>query len=116
MKSTAEERAKVPKIVRSLGLVSFLTDVSADMVTPLLPLFLVSLGASNAFVGTVDGAANSAAALLKIIAGRLGDRPRWLKRLTLIGYGIAFVARPLMGLATAPWPVLTTRVSDRVGK
>jgi MFS family permease len=100
-----------------LGLVSFFTDVSSEMIYPLLPLFLTStLGAGPAFLGAIEGVAESTAALLKLVSGILSDRVRRRKRLVLWGYSISTLARPLIGAATSAWMVLLVRTGDRVGK
>ncbi len=99
-----------------LGVVSLLADVSSDMVMPLLPAFLVSLGAGAAWIGIVEGAAEGTAALLKYVSGRWADRVRRLLPLTVIGYVLAAVARPFLAISRAPWHVLVVRNVDRVGK
>jgi MFS family permease len=100
-----------------LGLVSFLTDVSSEMIYPLLPLFVASLpGGSAAFLGLIEGAAETTAALLKLVSGSYSDRIRSRKGLVLVGYGVSSLVRPLIALATSPLGVLLVRVSDRVGK
>jgi MFS family permease len=77
--------------VLALAVVSFLTDVSSEMIYPLLPLFLTAtLGASAQFLGAVEGAAESTAALLKLASGWWSDRVRRRKPLVLIGYGMTF--------------------------
>ncbi len=87
------------------------------MIYPLLPSFLAhTLRAGPAFLGVVEGAAETTASLLKLVAGRLSDRLPRRKPLILAGYGLSSVARPLMALATAPLHVLAVRVADRVGK
>lgn len=110
------ERARLPGAVVSLGLVSLLTDASSEAIFPLLPAFLATLGASNAFIGLVEGAADLVANVLKYAAGRLADRRARLKPLVLAGYGISTVVRPLVAFAASPWHVLAVRVVDRVGK
>lgn len=100
-----------------LGLVSFLTDVSSEMIYPLLPLFVATLpGGSAAFLGLIEGAAETTAALLKLVSGSYSDRIRSRKGLVLGGYGLSALARPLIALAASPLGVLLVRVSDRVGK
>ncbi|HTE18440.1 MAG TPA: MFS transporter, partial [Armatimonadota bacterium] len=100
-----------------LSVASFLNDASSEMIYPLLPLFLTgTLGAGAAFVGLIEGAAESASSLLKLASGWLADRTGRRKPLTVAGYGIASAARPLIGLATAAWQVLAIRLLDRVGK
>jgi len=96
--------------------VSLLTDLSSDAIFPLLPAFLVSLGATNAFIGAVEGAADLVANVLKYVAGRLADRGGRLKPLVLLGYGLSTIARPLVAFAVVPAHVLLVRVADRVGK
>jgi MFS family permease len=103
--------------VLALGAVSFLTDVSSEMIYPLLPLFLTTtLGASPAFIGVIEGAAESTAALLKLASGWWSDRVRRRKPLVVAGYAIASVVRPLVALAQSAPQVLAIRLADRVGK
>ena len=100
-----------------LGLVSFLTDVSSEMIYPLLPLFLTSvLGAGPAFLGIIEGVAESTAAFLKLVSGIVSDRLPGRKGLVLAGYGLSALVRPLIALATGPLAVLGVRFADRVGK
>ena len=100
-----------------LGLVSFFTDVSSEMIYPLLPLFLTGvLGAGPAFLGVIEGVAESTASLLKLFSGLLSDRLRGRKRLVLFGYSFSALMRPLIGCATSPLMVLLIRTGDRVGK
>lgn len=100
-----------------LGLVSFFTDISSEMIYPLLPIFLAShLGAGPAALGVIEGVAESTAALLKYLSGVFTDRMPRRKPLIALGYGISGLFRPLMGLAGS-WPaVALIRFFDRVGK
>src|SRR5712691_2329929 len=103
--------------VIALGWVSFLTDVASDMIYPLLPDFLTRvLGAGPAALGLIEGAAESAASLTKMVSGWWSDRLRRRKPLVVAGYVIAAAARPLVGFATAWGQVLAIRFADRVGK
>ena len=106
----------LPRAVKALGAVSLLTDVSSEMIYPLLPAFLLALGAGPAFLGLVEGLAEAIAAGLKVLSGWLSDRARRRKPLIVAGYGLSTLARPLLALATAPWHVLTVRLLDRTGK
>jgi len=100
-----------------LGLVSLLTDISSEMIYPLLPLFLTTvLGGGPAFLGVIEGIAESTASILKLVSGIMSDRVRARKRFVLWGYGISALARPLIALATSPLAVLFIRFADRVGK
>lgn len=100
-----------------LGLVSFFTDVSSEMIYPLLPLFLTGvLGAGPAFLGMIEGVAESTASLLKLFSGVLSDRMPTRKGMVLFGYSLSALMRPLIGSATSPLMVLLIRTGDRVGK
>jgi MFS family permease len=100
-----------------LGVVSFLTDVSSEMIYPLLPIFLTAvLGAGPAFLGIIEGIAETTASLLKLYAGWLSDRLGQRKPIVVAGYALSALTRPLVALATAGWHVLLVRFLDRVGK
>lgn len=108
---------RLSRTVWALGVVSLLTDLASDMIFPLLPAFLVGvLGASVTSLGLIEGVAEGTSAFLKLVAGRLADRTGRLKGLTLFGYTVSGLAKPLMALATAPWHVLAVRFGDRFGK
>lgn len=108
---------RLPRTVWALGWVSFFTDFSSEMIYPLLPAFLTTvLGAGAVAIGVIEGLAESTAALLKAGSGIWADKVRRRKPFVVVGYGLAGVVRPLIGLATA-WPgVLACRFLDRVGK
>jgi MFS family permease len=100
-----------------LGLVSLFTDVSSEMIYPLLPVFITSvLGAGTTFVGLVEGVAEGTASFLKLLSGWVSDRWKKRKSLVVFGYTLSTLARPLVGAATAGWHVLLIRFLDRVGK
>ena len=100
-----------------LSVASFLNDASSEMIFPLLPVFLVgTLGAGPAFLGIVEGVAETTAAFVKLAGGWLSDRVRRRRALVGSGYGLAALTRPLMAAALAPWHVLALRFTDRVGK
>ena len=114
---TEPDRPKLGRNVMALAAVSFLTDVSSEMIYPLLPVFLTSvLGANASFIGAIEGAAETTAALLKLASGWWSDRVRKRKPLVLLGYAIASTMRPLVAIATSAVQVLGIRVADRVGK
>lgn len=110
-------RPPLGRNVIALAAVALLTDLSSDMIYPLLPLFLSGvLGASAAFIGLIEGTADSVSALLKLVSGWWSDRVGKRKPLVVLGYTLATIARPLVGLATTAPQVLGIRVTDRVGK
>ncbi|MFH1452734.1 MAG: MFS transporter [Armatimonadota bacterium] len=105
------------KNIFNLGLISFFTDFSSEMIYPLLPVFLTSvLHASFAFVGVVEGIAQSTASILKLVFGWLSDKTNKRKVFVATGYTISSIIRPMVAFAVAPWQVLFIRFADRVGK
>ncbi|MBI4317153.1 MAG: MFS transporter [Chloroflexi bacterium] len=99
------------------GLVSLLTDVSSEMIYPILPLFLANvLGAGAVTIGLIEGIAESTASLLKVFSGWLSDRFGRRKPLMVAGYGFSNLIKPLLALSTVWWHVLGIRFADRVGK
>lgn len=100
-----------------LGLVSFFTDISTELIMAVLPTFLViSLGATPEIVGTIEGIAESMTSFLKLVSGAIADRTGKRKRLTAIGYTLSNVTKPIMGFVTSWLGVLFLRVTDRIGK
>ncbi len=113
----ARPPARIGRNVLALSAVSLFTDVSSEMIYPLLPIFITTvLGASASAVGIVEGAAESTAALLKLASGWWSDRVRRRKPLVVAGYALASLARPLVAVAQSVGQVVAIRVSDRVGK
>jgi len=110
-------KQRLEQDVVKLGAVSFLTDVSSEMIFPLLPLFLSSvLGAPAAVIGLIEGIAESTANVLKLFSGWLSDRLGKRKPFVVAGYGLSCVAKPFFAVANT-WPfVLGVRFFDRVGK
>jgi MFS family permease len=110
-------RNGISQPVKVLSLVSFLTDISSEMIYPLIPLFLTStLGAPVAAVGLIEGIAESTASLTKAGCGWLSDRLRMRKPLVVLGYGLSALGKPLLAASQA-WPgALGARFVDRLGK
>jgi MFS family permease len=108
---------RLPRNVFSIGIVSLFNDASSEIIYPVLPLFLaLTLGATRAQIGFIEGAAESLSGLLKLFSGYFSDRRGRRKGMVVFGYGLASIARPLIGLATQ-WPqVLAIRMADRFGK
>lgn len=100
-----------------LGIVSFLTDISSEMVYPLLPVFLTTtLGTNPAIVGIIEGIAESLASLLKVFSGYWGDKTKKKKELAIAGYSGSFFGKFILILAGSWGVVLISRVVDRFGK
>ena len=99
-----------------LGFVSLFTDLSSQMVFPLIPLYLISLGAGAWVVGLVEGAAETTASLLKVFSGYWSDKINRRKPFVFAGYSLSTITKPLFALTTS-WPfILLVRVMERVGK
>jgi MFS family permease len=108
---------RIPRNVWILSITSFLTDVSSEMLFNLLPLFLVNvLGVRTAVVGLIEGLAETTASLIKLGSGALSDYLENRKTLTVIGYGLSAIAKPLLYFANTWGGVLGVRFTDRVGK
>lgn len=110
-------RTTLPAGVWALGFVSLFMDVSSEMIHALLPVFLVSvLGASVTVVGVLEGAAEAIASITKVFSGALSDRLGKRKLLTVIGYGLAALTKPVFAIAPSAGWVFAARGADRVGK
>ncbi|MFU8796178.1 MAG: MFS transporter [Dehalococcoidia bacterium] len=107
----------ITRNVLLLGLVSLFTDLSSQMVFPLIPLYLVTiLGTGASVIGIVEGAAETTASLIKVFSGYWSDRLKRRKPFVLIGYSLSALTKPLFALANT-WPlVLAIRMVERVGK
>jgi len=100
-----------------LGLVSLFTDISSQMVFPLIPLFMVTVLGTGAYaVGIVEGAAETTASLLKVVSGYWSDKIRRRKPFILFGYSLSAITKPLFAFATIWSFVLVIRVVERIGK
>jgi MFS family permease len=107
----------IPRGIWALGFVSLFMDISSEMIHGLLPVFLTSvLGATAEMVGLVEGVGEATAAIGKLFSGWLSDKIGKRKVLTMIGYGLAALSKPLFAIAPTAALVLAARFSDRVGK
>jgi MFS family permease len=109
--------ASLDRTVLLLGCVSLLTDLSSEMIWPLLPLFITTvLGAPPAVLGLIEGLAEATANLMKAGSGLWSDRVRKRRPFVVGGYALSGLVKPLFALATV-WPhILAVRLADRVGK
>jgi len=112
-----KQRSGLPASIWALGFVSLFMDISSEMIHALLPVFLVTtLGASALSVGLIEGVGEATAAVTKLFSGWISDRIGNRKLLTIVGYGLGALSKPLFAIApTASW-VLLARFTDRVGK
>jgi len=107
----------VSRNVFFLGVVSFLTDVSTEMIFTLVPLFLLNvLRVGTPVIGLIEGVAEGTASLLKVLSGWLSDRLGRRKGLAVFGYSVSTLAKPFLYFATIWGVVAAVRFVDRVGK
>ena len=109
-------KKKPNKNVILLGMVSLFTDLSSQMIYPLIPEFLVSMGAKKAVIGIIEGIAESTASLFRPIFGRLSDKLKKRKLFIYLGYGLSTISKPFLFFANSWAAVLVIKFFERVGK
>ena len=112
----AEQPGVHPNVI-ALGITSLFTDISSEMLVPVMPLFITAtLGASVASLGLIEGVAESTASALRLVSGRLSDRVGRRKPFVVWGYAFSGLCKTAMAWAGS-WPaMLALRFGDRVGK
>ncbi len=107
----------IPRGIWALGFVSLFMDVSSEMIHALLPVFLVTvLGSSVTLVGVLEGVSEAVASITKVLSGTWSDRLGKRKALTVAGYGLAALVKPVFALAPSVGWVFFARAADRIGK
>jgi MFS family permease len=107
----------IPRQVLILSLISLFTDIASEMLYPITPIFLTAvLGSSMAVVGIIEGAAEVTAGLLKGYFGRVSDKIKKRSVFVVAGYALSALSKPIPGLFPTLSAVITSRISDRVGK
>lgn len=99
-----------------IGVTSFLTDTSVKMIYSVMPMFLMSIGASKTGLALIEGVAESTASLIKAFSGFWSDRVGKNKPFLLIGYGLSSIIIPLYTFVVTPMQVLLLRFVERFGK
>jgi MFS family permease len=106
----------LPRNIWATGITSFFTDTSTKMVYSIMPLFLMSIGASKTTISLIEGIAESTASLLKAVSGYWSDKIGRNKPFMLLGYGVTAIVTPLYAFIWLPIQVLIVRFVERVGK
>lgn len=115
--STPANKYGISPTVKILGFVSLLTDISSESIYPLIPLFLKNVLRANVVnIGLIEGVAESTASLLRMFSGWLSDRSGSRKWLTVLGYGLSTISKPMLCFAVVWQHVLGVRFADRLGK
>lgn len=98
------------------GITSFLTDTATKMIYAIMPLFLLSIGATKTELSIIEGIAESTASVLKALSGWWSDKIGRNKPFMVMGYALTALLSPLFSMAASPLQVLLIRFSERVGK
>lgn len=106
----------IPRNVVATGLTSFFTDISNKMVYSVMPLFLMSIGASKTTISLIEGIAESTASLLKAASGYWSDKIGRNKPFMIFGYGMTALVTPFYAFVRTPFQILIARFVERVGK
>lgn len=106
----------ITRTVWTLSLISLLTDTASEMLYPVLPIYLKTIGFSVLLIGILEGIAEAAAGLSKGYFGKLSDRSGKRVPFVRIGYALSAVSKPLMAFFVAPLWVFFVRTIDRFGK
>jgi len=107
---------KITKTVWVLSLVSFLTDISSEMLYPIMPIYLKSIGFSIVLIGVLEGFAEATAGLSKGYFGKLSDVKGKRLPFVQLGYFFSALSKPMMAVFTFPTWVFSARTLDRLGK
>jgi len=100
-----------------LGITSLLTDISSEMIYPILPIYLVTqLGAGPAIIGLIEGIAESLSSLLKVFSGYFSDKLKSRRPFAIFGYASSTIGKFFLYISVNWWFVLAGRVIDRFGK
>ncbi len=106
----------ITKTVWILSLVSLFTDMASEMLYPVMPLFLKSIGYTALFIGILEGVAEAIAGLTKSYFGKRSDAlGKWLPFVQL-GYGLSAISKPMLALFSFWWWIFISRTTDRLGK
>lgn len=114
--SSGNDKSGMRNVV-ALGIVSFFTDFSTEMILGILPLFVVTnLGASRAILGAIEGSAELVSYAFRMVSGSLSDKIGKRKLFVLIGYGLSTASKPFFAVSTGWLDAFVVRTVDRIGK
>lgn len=119
MTKNIKTRKKIFGLERNIffaGITSFLTDTATKMIYAIMPLFLLSIGASKTEVSLIEGISESTASVLKALSGWWSDKIGKNKPFMVIGYAFTAILSPLFAFVTTPFQVLVIRFTERIGK
>ena len=102
--------------VAVLAATSLLTDVSSEMILPLLPFFVVSIGGNALILGFIEGAGETVVSFVKVLAGHRSDATGRRKPFVAVGYGLSTLSKAFLSVASSWAHILFVRIGDRMGK
>lgn len=106
----------IEKNIFFVGLTSFFTDTMTKMIYAVMPLFLMTLGATKTELSLIEGIAESTASIIKALSGWWSDKIQRNKPFMIVGYAFTAILSPLFSLVTTPLQVLVIRFTERIGK
>jgi MFS family permease len=106
----------ITRTIVILSVISLFTDIASEMLYPVLPMYLTSIGFSVALIGILEGVAEATAGLSKGYFGYLSDSIDRRKPFIQVGYSLSAISKPLMAVLTFPLWIFGTRTLDRLGK
>jgi MFS family permease len=108
--------SRISRTVWVLSLVSLFTDISSEMLYPIMPIYLKSIGFSIVLIGILEGFAEATAGLSKGYFGKLSDIKNKRLPFVQLGYLFSAVSKPMIALFTNAWWIFSARTLDRLGK
>jgi sugar phosphate permease len=106
----------ITRTVWILSIVSLLTDTASEMLYPIMPIYLKTIGFSIVLIGVLEGMAEATAGLSKGYFGKLSDISGRRVPFVQMGYALSAISKPMMALFTAPLWIVFARTLDRLGK
>ena len=106
----------ITRTVWIISLISLFNDISSEMLYPIIPLYLESIGYGSLLIGFLEGIAELLSGFSKIYTGSLSDALKRRLPFVQLGYSLSVLSRPLMAFFQSAFPILCARVLDRVGK
>ena len=106
----------ITRTVWILSIVSLFTDIASEMLYPVMPIYLKSIGFSILFIGLLEGFAEATTGISKGYFGQLSDSTKRRMPFIQIGYGLSAISKPMMAFLVYPIWIFFARTMDRFGK
>ncbi|MHC1775909.1 MAG: MFS transporter [Lentimicrobium sp.] len=116
LKSAIIKSGLITRSILLVSLVSFFNDIGSEMLYPVMPVFLRSIGFSVVLIGLLEGFAEATAGLSKGYFGNLSDKTGRRVPFVRFGYMLSAVSKPMMAAFSWVWWIFLARTTDRLGK